>query len=102
MFWDTLSPNLKKELLIESHINIQSPKFFVKSKFEFFSQPLFSATSPSTRHQNHVSSSSIIIHSTPPIHIPSIHVPIVTPYQTPTSNISLAMATRFAPLVMPA
>ena len=48
LFWDTLSPNMKKKLLIENLINSQSPKFVVKNKFEFFSQDLFLATSPST------------------------------------------------------
>lgn len=42
------------------------------------------------------------INPTPLVHIPSIHVPIVTPYQTPRRNIPLAMAARFAPLVLPA
>ena len=54
IFWDTLSPDLKKELLIKSPISGKSPKFIVKTKFEFFSQPLFSATSPTTRHQTPV------------------------------------------------
>ena len=100
--WDTLSPYLNKELLIESPINSQSPNFFVKSKFEFFSQPLFSATSPIKGDQTPVASPSIDIHSTPPIHIPTTPIPIVTPYQTPTPNLSPAMAARFAPLVLPA
>ena len=74
----------------------------MKNKFDLFSQPLYiSATSPTIGHQTFVASPSTIIHSQPPIHIPSIPVLIVTPYQTPPPNISLAMAARFAPLVLP-
>ena len=102
LFWDTLSLDLNKELLIESPISGKSHKFIVKNKFDLSSQPLYlSATSPTTEHQTFLASSSIIIHFTPPIHIPPILVPIVTPYQTPPPNISLAMAARFVPLVLP-
>ena len=100
LFWDTLSPDLIKKLLIESPINSQSPNFFVESKFEFFSQPLFLVTSPITRNQTPISSPFVVINSTPPIHIPTTPIPIVTPYQTPTPNLSPAMDARFAPLVL--
>ena len=101
LFLDTLSRDLKKDLLIESPINSQSPNFFVKSKFEFFNQPLLSATSI-YEHQTLVASPSVVIHSNPPIHIPSTPIPIITPYQTPTPNISLTMDVGFASLVLPA
>jgi hypothetical protein len=101
LFWDTLSPNLKIKLFIESPIHNQSPNFFAKNRFEFFSQTSFSVTSPSKESQTSVALPSVVIHSTPPIHIPSISVPIVTPYQTPTPNLSLAMAARFAAFVLP-
>jgi len=35
LFWDTLSLDLKKELLIERHINSQSPKFIIKKSLNF-------------------------------------------------------------------
>lgn len=78
---------MKNELLIESSINRQSPKFVVKNKFEFFSEPLFFASSPTTGPQTSVASPSVVVHSTPSIHIPSIPLPILTPYQTPTPNL---------------
>lgn len=101
MFWHTLSPDLKNELLVESPINSQSPNFFVKIKFYFFSQPLFSFISPTKGNQTPIASPFIVIHSTPPIHIPTTPILIVTPYQTPTPNLSPAMVARFAPLVLP-
>lgn len=64
LFWDTLSPDLKKELLIP-----ETPKS--------------------------------VQYSTPFVHIPSIPMSRVTPYQAPPPNIPAAMAAIFSPLVLP-
>ena len=96
LFWDTLSPDLKKELLIESPIHSKFSIFFVKSKFESISQPLFSVNSPIKGNKTLVASPSF--HLVPVIHIPTTFVPLC---QTLTPNLSLAMAARFAPLVLP-
>ena len=89
----------KKNLLVETPIDSIYSNCFVKSKFEFICQPLFSATSPIKANQTPVDSPSI--HSTPLIHIPTTFVPIVPLFQNLTSNLSLAMAARFSPLVLP-
>lgn len=93
---------MKKELLVESPIHNQSSKFFVKSKFEFFTQPIFLATYPIKGNQTPIASPSVIIHPVPLIHIPTSPISVVPPYQTLTPNLSPEMAARFSPLVLPA
>ena len=74
----------------------------LKNKFESICQPLHvSAPLHTVKHQAFVASSPIVALSTPLVHIPSIPIPIVTPYQTPPPNLPLAMAARSTPFVLP-